>query len=401
MQQPLSLVCGVFFLIATTSILKAEETRPNQTEKQHDEEPSRRVQFYQYLSNDNTFRGFSVLGNKLSQRDNTAYNSVPQAWNITTGVSFQPSENLTIGINIYTPTAHRSNKDNDYFLQSSAGDKEDFTKSYIESVNSGNPNILINDALTRDRTKPRDPSSIRFRKEKNGLQDFIDASVIHKYNTKFGKIITGSFMANNPNYNVAALDLIAGLEFPFFKTWNPTLNSFFRMTSEGGGGGNGTSYHKLSISHKIFEEKDFNVTFSIGAGYQYLTNLSEKRSGISDITPAVQFNYKGLFLGILDMFRPDSRLWDTPSRYGNAGVYADTNHRDGRVDDPSKVHGIQNKIAIDLISTRVDELSAMNPGADPNGYGREALKAFLIQRYQQQNFVHHVLHFSFGYNMKF
>lgn len=419
--------CILILFFASFSVLKAQQVLPSQSNRtnqtppkleetdsgkplqkkepssqfEKEQEPHRPVEFFQYLSNDNTFRGFSVLGNKLSQRDNTSYNSIPQAWNITTGISFYPSENLTIGINIYTPTAHRSNRDSDSFLQSSPGDKADFTNSYLESVNSGNPNILVNDALTRDRTKPRDPSSIRLRNERNGLRDFIDASVLYKYNTRVGKLVTGSFMANNDNYNVSALDLIAGIEFPFLKSLNPAFTSFFRMTSEGGGGSNGTSYHKLSFSHKLFEEKDFNVTLSLGAGYQYLTNLSEKRSGISDITPTIQFNYKGLYLGILDMIRPDARLWDSPTRFGNAGVYADTNHRDGRVDDPSKVHGIQNRIAIDLISTRVDELSAMNPGADPNGYAREALKAFLIQRYQQQNFVHHVLHFSLGYSIKF
>jgi len=365
------------------------------------EESVNPITFNQYFSNDIWFRGFSVLGNKLSQRDNMAYDSIPQAWNVVTGVAYNPTENISIGMNVYSPTAHRANRDNDYFMQTASGDKTDFSQKYLESALAGNPNILINDALTRDKANPKDPSSIRMRKEKNGLKDIFDASFTYKYNTRFGKVITGAYIANNDNYNVTLGELVTGLEFPFLKAISPTYTSYYRVTSEGGGGGNGTSNHRLSISHKFFPDKELNFTASLAAGYQYHNNLSDYRSGVSDITPKLQVNYGGMYFSVLDMIRPDSSLWDTTTGFGSAGVYKDTNHRDGRVEDPSKVHGIQNQIVVDSITRAVDNYSAANSGADPNGYGREAIKAHLIQNYQQQKFVHHIFHFTVGYSLKF
>lgn len=359
------------------------------------------ITFNQYFSNDIWFRGFSVLGNKLSQRDNMAYNSIPQAWNVVTGVAYSPTENFSIGMNVYSPTAHRANRDNDYYMQTAPGDKTDFTQKYLEAAQAGNPGILINDALTRDKASPKDPSSIQMRKEKNGLKDIFDASFTYKYNTRFGKVVTGAYIANNDNYNLTLGELVAGLEFPFLKALSPAYTSYYRVTSEGGGGGNGTSNHRLSINHKFFADKELNFTTSLAAGYQYHTNLSDYRSGVSDITPKLQINYGGMYFSVLDMIRPDSSLWDTTNGFGSAGVYKDTNRRDGRVEDPSKVHGVKNQLVVDSITKGVDNYSSMNAGADPNGYGREAIKAHLVQNYQQQKFVHHIFHFTIGYSLKF
>lgn len=378
--------------------LLAQKTEKPTSSKEEEVNP---ITFNQVFTNDNTFRGFSVLGNKLSQRDNRAYDSLPQAWNVVNSLSYSPSENFYILMNVNSPTAHRANRDNDYFMQSAPGNKTDFTQKYLESVQSGNPNILINDALTRDRANPKDPTAIRMREERNGLKDIFDSTFAYKYNTKLGKIVTGAFIANNPNYNVGVGDLIAGIEFPFLKALNPAFTSYYRVSSEGGGGGNGTSNHRLSISHKFLADKEFNITLSLAAGYQYLNNLTDRRSGFSDIAPKVQFNYGGMFMNIIDMIRPDSSLWDTTTGFGTAGVYADTNHRDGRVDDPSKVHGLQNQIVVDTINRGLDNYSAMNPGADPSGFGREAIRAHLVQNYQQQKFVVHVFHFTVGYSLKF
>ena len=51
----------------------------------------------QYFSNDIWFRGFSVLGDRLAQRDNRQFQSMQHAWNVVTGVSYSPTENFSIG----------------------------------------------------------------------------------------------------------------------------------------------------------------------------------------------------------------------------------------------------------------------------------------------------------------
>ena len=93
------------------------------------------------------------------------------------------------------------------------------------------------------------------------------------------------------------------------------------------------------------------------------------------------------------MIRPDSKVYDA----GGFGVIKNSNRADGRVDDPSKVHGIQNQFVVEQIGRGVDNLLT----GDTSGYGREALKAQLIQSYQQQKFVQHIYFFTIGYSLKF
>lgn len=358
----------------------------------------------QYFSNDIWFRGFSVLGDRLAQRDNRRYQSMQHAWNLVTGVSYDVSENFSIGMNVYSPTAHRANRDNDFFMQAAPGDSKDFTQKYAEAAQAGNPNILIDEATqlnAEDPKNPKDPSAIKRRKEKNGLKDIFDASFTYKHNTRFGKIITGFYFANNDNFNITLGELVAGIEFPFWKALSPSFTSYYRFTSEGGGGGNGTSNHRIAISHKFFPENNINFTTSLSSGYQYHSNLKEYRSGVSDISPKIQVNYGSFYVSFMDMIRPDPSLWDAAGGFGSGAAYNDTNRRDGMVDDPSKIRGSQNQAYVDLINQGANSLHASNPGADPNGYGREAVKVYLTQNYQQQKFVTHIYFFTVGYSMKF
>lgn len=358
-----------------------------------DKEAVNPITLNQYFSNDVPFRGFSVLGDRLARRDNRQYQSMQHGWNLVTGVSFNPLENLSLGMNVYSPTAHRTNRDSDYFMQSAPGDRNDFTQTYIDSAIANNPNNLISAGIKKN----VDPSSIQFRKERNGLKDIFDASLRYKYNTRFGKVITGFYMANNDNFSPITLgEFVTGLEFPFLKELNPTYTAFFRFTSEGGGGGNGTSNHRLSISHKFFEESDINFTTALSAGYQYHSNQSDFRSGVSDVSPKFQVNYKDFYINFWDQIRPDSRVYDTPG--GSLGVYKDTNRADGKVDDPSKVNGSYNKMVVEQIGSFVDRFRATDT---TGGYVNDAFKVAMTQHYQQQKFVHHIYFFTIGYSVKF
>ena len=93
-----------------------------------------------------------------------------------------------------------------------------------------------------------------------------------------------------------------------------------------------------------------NVVTSLSSGYQYHSNLTEYRSGVSDISPKVQVNFGSFYVSFMDMIRPDSSLWDAPGAFGSSAAYRDSNRRDGRVDDPSKVHGSKNQAVVDAIS---------------------------------------------------
>ena len=162
------------------------------------EEPKYPITFTQFLWNDVPFRGYSVLGDRLAQRDNKSYESMQHAWNVTTGLSFTtPIDGLSISMNVYSPTAHRQNKDNDYFFQSTPGNTTNYNTIVTNSINSGNANLLIDEAIKKN----TDPSSIRLRKERNGLKDIFDTSILYKWNTRMGKVTTGFYFANNDNFN--------------------------------------------------------------------------------------------------------------------------------------------------------------------------------------------------------
>lgn len=379
-------------LLSETTTSKDNVKLSSTTNPTSKEEPkSYPITFTQFLWNDIPFRGYSVLGDRLAQRDNKSYESMQHAWNVTTGLSFTtPIEGLSISMNVYSPTAHRQNKDNDYFFQSAPGNTTDYTSTVTNSIQSANPNLLIDAAIKKN----ADPSSIRMRKERNGLKDIFDTAIMYKWNTRLGKVTTGFYFANNDNFNPITLgELVVGLEFPFWKIINPAYTAYYRFTSEGGGGGNGTSNHRLSISHTFFSENIINFTTSLAAGYQYHTNQSDFRSGVSDITPKFQINFGSFFVNFFDMIRPDSRVYDA----GGFGVIKNSNRADGRVDDPSKVHGAQNQFVVEQITRGVDNLMAN----DTSGYAREALKAQMIQTYQQQKFVQHIYFFTIGYSIKF
>ncbi|MCB1191567.1 MAG: hypothetical protein H7A23_05365 [Leptospiraceae bacterium] len=364
----------------------------------------------QSFSNDIWFRGSSVLGERLTMRNNTPYQTLYQSWNIVTGFSYEtPIEGLAISMNVYSPTAHRSNIDNDHLMQSAPGDSTDYTSQFVNSMMGQGytsdplcPGVAAaNQSFCSAALKNGvDPTSIKFRKDKNGLKDIWDTSIGYNWKSKIGIITTGFYFANNNNYftgsNVPIMlgELVVGVKFPFLAKYNIAYTAYYRFTSEAGGGGNGGSNHRISFSRTFLEKKFINFTISSSAGYQHITN---QVMGVSDISPKIQVNFGSIYVSFMDAIRPYSRLYDNSTQ----GVYTNSNVADGRVDDPSKVHGIKNQFIVEQIQSGVDNLQTNGTIADSTGYTREVLKLKLVQNYQQQKFVKNLFFATIGYSKKF
>ncbi|MCB1158305.1 MAG: hypothetical protein H7A25_16645 [Leptospiraceae bacterium] len=341
--------------------------------------------FVQFMWNDVPFRGYSVYGERLSQRNNQPYKSFYDAWNLVSGLSFTtPIENLKISMNMYMPTAHRSRRDNDYYYQVAAGDKTDYTDDMVKSIINGKYEGNLNWS---------NASIARQRKENNGLKDIFDTLILYNWNTKIGNVTTGFYFANNNNITPITLgELVVGWKPRVLEFLNPSYTAYYRFTSEAGGGNNSTSNHRFDISHTFFNESDFKITPSVSSGYQLKNNSSDRRHGVSDISPGVKFEFKNFFLSFTDMYRPDVRLYDNGS---DLGVYKDVNKNDGLTTDPSKVHGINNRVALKEIDNIVAN-SGLNGDAE-----KERLKIALTEKYQQQKVVKHYYRVAFGYSLKF
>ena len=366
---------GYLIHIEKSKVKNLDSMKDNNTSKKYS------VTFTQYMWNDVPFRGISVLGERTSVRDNSPYRSFYQAWNLVNGLSFvTPDEHLSISMNVYSPTVHRINKDIDYRYQTAPGDSIDYKDKLIASANA---KVFQPDY---------DPFAVKKRRERNGLKDIFDTSIMYKWNSKIGKITTGFYFANNVNYSPITLgELVVGIDFPFLEAINPSYTAYHRFTSEAGGGGNGSSNHRLSLSHTFLKDEWFNFTTALSSGYQYLNNQTDHKFGVSDITPRLQLNFGNIFMAVADMYRPDSRLYDNPTK--NA-IYPDTNKNDGKVNDPSKLHGSTNQFVVEQIGKGVDSLGM-------GGIETATVKQSLIQNYQQQKFMKHVIIVTFGYSIKF
>lgn len=347
------------------------------------------VTFTQFMWNDVPFRGYSVLGERLSRRNNQSYSSFYNAWSLVSGLSLTtPLEGLTINMNVYNPTVARQRKDSDYYFQTKPGDTTDYTPQVNQTLNSGR--LQYNAFL------------IQPRKEDNKLRDIFDTLILYKWQTALGKITTGFYFANNVNITPITLgELVVGVEFPFLEFLSPTYTAYHRFSSEAGGGGNSTSNHRFSIGHEFFKDKMVSITTSLSAGYQNMNNNKDMINAVSDISPSIKIKIKNFFISLTDMYRPDTSMYDVDP--GN-GMVTDTNRNDGKTIDPSKIYGPQNQFVLGQINTGVNQMNISNNNiltSDDAGHLKQLIKNALYNNYQQQKIIQHNFRMQIGYSIKF
>ncbi|WP_156781877.1 hypothetical protein [Leptospira tipperaryensis] len=375
----------IFFLFVFVHSLSAQEKQtpdiqsgipednPKNLPKATDKKPE--FGFSQTVANDVYVLGNSLFGERLSRRNNESYETFSQGLVLGTFVNFfTPIPGFRMNLIMANPLIGRSNTDNDFFYQSAPGGADE-TNKVIQSLQSGQ--------LTYD------PNQIRPRKENNGLRDYFIGQILYEWNTSIGQFFTGFLVVNSANYptNASLFNYTMGWKPLFLEYLKPEIVSNYRISSETAGLNQGNSHHRAAISHEYELTKDFKFVPGMQVGYQYFNNNTDRRSGVTDITAKLQLNFKDMNVSVSDVYRPDLYLFDNDRVYPKAnGVQADTNADDGKVADPSKIHGTVNQtVASAIQSLPLDTAS----------------KSYLLNSYQQQHIAKHHFVINLGYVTKF
>jgi hypothetical protein len=326
----------------------------------------------QSISNDGAFQGSDLFGERQARRNKTHYKDVYEAYFMATSIELlgMPKQ-FKFGITTMNPLIDRSNTDSDFRFQSAPGGADQTS--------------LVNASLASGSLQ-YDPNSVKPRKEKNGLNDYLFSRAMYDHETRMGTFSAGFIFinTNDPSYVMRGLWVLAWK--PPFLTWlNPQISINNRMLSEYNGAFQGGHNYRVSLSHEFFKGESFRITPSLVMGYADMNDSTDRKKGISDISPRLQLDYTKFFFAANMMYRATPALVDNAFYTPSDGVYADTNSNDGKVIDPSKVFGYENTIALNQIATNA-----------PNDF----VKRVATQHYQQQHIVHAIYFFSIGYTLK-
>ncbi|PKA03394.1 hypothetical protein CH375_17265 [Leptospira ellisii] len=334
--------------------------------------PEHSIQLTQFLSNDGAFQGASLFGERQARRNNTKYTDYYEAYYLTSSVTLigLPPQ-LRIGFTIMNPLVDRTNTDSDGFFQNTPGGLDQ--------------THLVNQWMQTGELK-FDPSQTKLRKEKNGLNDYLFTTASYEHTTRLGAFSVGFLFINvdDPSYLMRGY-FVVGWKPPFLEYLNPQLTVNSKMLSESNGIYQGTHNVRLTLSHEYFKGKLIQVTPSLVTGYQDVNDNVDRKKGVSDVSPRIQFNLQDFFFAVNWMYRATPSLVDNQYATPSSGVYPDTNQTDDRTVDPSKVHGYTNEAVINAITTY-----------SPN----EFVARDLIQHYQSQHIVRGIYFFNVGYSIR-
>ncbi|PJZ56406.1 hypothetical protein [Leptospira barantonii] len=334
--------------------------------------PEHSFQFTQFLSNDGAFQGSSLFGERQARRNNSKYKDYYEAYYLTTSVNLigLPPQ-IRIGFTMMNPVVDRTNTDADGVFQNTPGGVDQ----------SG----LINQFLQTNELR-FDPNQTKLRKEKNGLSDYLFTSAAYEHLTRMGAFSVGFLFINvdDPTFLMRGYFQISWKP-SFLQYLNPQVTLNNKMLSESNGIYQGTHNVRLSLSHEFFKGQLIQVTPSLVTGYQDVNDNIDRKKGISDVSPRIQFNYTDFFIAVNWMYRATPALVDNQFATPGSGVYQDTNETDGKTTDPSKVNGYMNHAVINAITNY-----------SPN----EFVSRELIQHYQSQHIVRGIYFFNVGYSIR-
>ncbi|WP_411822446.1 hypothetical protein [Leptospira sp. 'Mane'] len=355
-------------LVVDESVPTGPVTSPSNTNSL----PEHSLLLSQSVSNDGAFQGSDLFGERQARRNHKHYKDVYESYFLTSSIELLGlPKQFKLGMTIMNPLVDRTNTDSDLRLQSTPGGA-DQTDIVNKSLASGS--LLY------------DPTQVRTRKEKNGLPDYLFTRAMYDHETRLGVFSAGFLFinANDPIYVMRGYWVI-GWKPPVLEWLNPQFSMNNKMLNDYGGVFQGTHNYRLSLSHEFFKGEKFRITPSLVVGYADVNDNVDRKKGVSDISPRLQFDYLKFFFAMNMMYRETPSLVDNASYTPSDGIYADTNQNDGKVIDPSKVFGYANQYILNQISTN-----------SPN----ELVKRELIQHYQQQHIIHSIFFFNLGYTMK-
>ncbi|TGK09128.1 hypothetical protein EHO58_01715 [Leptospira selangorensis] len=334
--------------------------------------PEHSILLSQSLSNDGAFQGSDLFGERQARRNGTSYKDFYEAYFLTTSVEILGlPKQFKLGLTVMNPLVDRSNTDSDLRLQSTPGGP-DQTYLLDKSLATG---IL-----------QFDPNEVKTRKEKNGLFDYVFTRAMYDHETRLGTFSAGFLFINqnDPSYVMRGYWVI-GWKAPFWEWLNPQFSINNKMLNDYGGTFQGTHNYRLTLSHEFFKGETFRVTPSLVVGYAEVNDNTDRKKGISDISPRLQFDYGKFFFAANMMYRATPALVDNATYTPNIGAYPDSNANDGLTIDPAKAYGYKNELIVNYLSSLSD---------DP------AVKRALVDHYQQQHIVHVIFFYNIGYTIR-
>lgn len=359
--------------------LKSKTNEPKTVSSQNNEKNSDEVntEFSVEIVSDFIFRGQSFGGEPARRRNNTSYQPYTDAWAIQPYIEYSaPLAGLKFLLWGNTFLQHSTDRDRDRYLQTGPGERNLGDTLQTQLAQTGRLLMPESDL---------DYLRMNLYKEKNGLhrQNGVFLGGFYEWNTKFGQWSVGTWFWNNA-------DRAARFTWQEYFVWykpkllpflNPMISVYFNSSSDNGGSNsnpagitNGQNYISLDLSHVFRDKKFFRITPSFHTGYLVNNDNINKKSGISNITSGLKFNFGALFTTLNWIHRPDVALFDIE----------DSNNRDSRTPNPSKQYGIHGLVHSEF-NRRFTQQAA----------------AYLGEQYSSQAIVKNLYYISFGYETKF
>lgn len=327
------------------------------------------------VSNDLVFRGSSFNGDLTNERNNRKFQSYTDAWSIIPDLRFRtPIKGLSVFLWGNINLQHYGDRDTDQYLFQNGAGQPDRTQEILSKVTS--PGFGF------------DPNQVKRHKEKNGAQRWNSAfmGIDYSWDTKLGGLTYGTWLWSTANpedksiwqewffrYRPPILDYL-NPEFGFFINTSTNSQTNSAQLQENT---TGQKYFSFELGHTFFNGNFFQIEWEGHTGYLMHNDNKNRLSGVSNITNTLRFVFGDIFLGGSWIYRPEVDLFD---RY-------DSNPKDGRISDPSKLYGIENQ----FIQNQILSLIAN----DPN------FSNLVYERITSQSVIRNLFTINLGYRTVF
>ncbi len=355
--------------------IKGVKDKKDSNEKEDDEDDENKiVEVTIETASDFIFRGNSFGGEVLSERDNTSYKSLNQAYAFQPTLDFYtPIKGLTVELWLNVFLSGRNDRDADERILQSGPSRPELYPIV--------QNDLSNGKLTFD------PQYIRPYREENGLKRDDGLELMPQYefqNQKYGIFKTGIFSYNTfiPNDRFSWTQTYLIWEPKFLEAIEPKVSIYKTVfnpdESKSTGINKGSANASLEFGHEFRKKKFYRLSLNSSLGYIYENNPVNEKSGVSDLTTKATFYAGKFFLTSNHVYRPDTKLYannyyfDASTRYLN----------DGNANDPSKTYGYKNEIVFNSIAK-----------ISPN----EVTRIYLKDKYEGHKVLQNLFYFSVGY----
>lgn len=289
------------------------------------------------VSNDLLFRGESFNGDLTNDRYNRSFRSYTDAWSLQPDIRFlTPLDGFSVFLWGNINLQHYGDRDSDRYLFQDTPGGMDRTGEILSNLQRGELGF--------------DPNQTKRYKERNGSERFSGAfmGADYAWDTRIGGFSFGSWLFSNSDSSDKFTWQEWFLQYrpPVLSFLNPEIGFYMNTSSSSQGipGApanfiNGQKYISLDLSHRFREEEFIQIEIASHIGYLSGNNNVNRLSGISNITNVIRVFFGEVYIGGTWAYRPELQLFDT----------FDSNPKDGRVTDPSKLYGWQNQYIQDSI----------------------------------------------------